>query len=166
MLYLFNSLTCLKIRVVSGIDFSNELFLMIIEITFKKKPGSDGTHRGWLITSVGLSRIFKVWIRSSRTVHTYVSSHINVRTSVRLAHNSDNCNLKEQLCKSHQNLNICIKNVFSTPLAVRIGLAFNLGTNIFLYSRGTAAMMSTNWRWEKWIKFPHILEKLVDIPLV
>jgi hypothetical protein len=31
-----------------------------------------------------------------------------------------------------------------TPLAVRTGLAFNLGKRIFLKSVGTAAMMSTS----------------------
>lgn len=63
---------------------------------YKSKPGSDGTHGGWLITSVRLSRIFKIWIRSSRTVNAYVSSHIDVRASMRLTHNSNNSNLKQQ----------------------------------------------------------------------
>jgi len=70
-LELLNSISGLEIRVVSG---------------------SDGSHRGRFIACVGLSGVLEVRVWASWAIHTNVSSHSDVRTSMRLAHDSNNSN--------------------------------------------------------------------------
>jgi len=68
---LLNPVPCLNVGVVSG---------------------SDGSHWGRLVSSVGLSGVLKVTIRSTWTVNTDVSSGSNMRASMRLAHYCNYCN--------------------------------------------------------------------------
>ncbi len=49
----------------------------------------------YLIASIGLSWIFKIWVRSTRTVHTNISCHTYVWTSVRFAHYCHNSYLQD-----------------------------------------------------------------------
>lgn len=55
----------------------------------------DGPHGGGLIASVALSGVFKVRIRTTRTVHTDVARHVDVRTTVGLAHHCHHCYLEQ-----------------------------------------------------------------------
>ena len=52
---------------------------------------SYGSHRSWLISSVGLSGILEIWVWSSWTVNTNVTSGGYVGTSVGLAHDCNHC---------------------------------------------------------------------------
>jgi hypothetical protein len=72
--------------------------------------GTDGAHGRWLIACVRLCRVFKVGIRSSRTVNTYITSHGNMGATVRLGHNGNDANTG---CRSD-------------------GLGLDLGKNLFL----------------------------------
>jgi hypothetical protein len=49
-------------------------------------------HRGRLVSSIRLRRIFKVGIRTARAIHTNITSHCDVRASMGLTHYSYNCN--------------------------------------------------------------------------
>lgn len=64
-----------------------------------------------------------------------------MRTPMRLTHNGHNRNLHTPFSTS--SLPYSTKKKL-TPLAVLIGLAFNLGNNAFLYSSGIALIMSTS----------------------
>ena len=76
-------------------------------------------------------------------IHADISRHRDMRTPMRLAHHRNDCNLpttNNSLDLSH----FLHKGEPLTPLAVLIGLAFNLGKSAFLYSSGIALMISTS----------------------
>ena len=67
-LQLFNSISGLNVRIVSG---------------------TNGSHGSWFITCIRLSWVLKVTVRSTRTVNTNVACCCDMRTSVGFAHNCD-----------------------------------------------------------------------------
>src|SRR6266540_6265157 len=77
-----------------------------------------------------------------RTVHAYVSSHGDVRTSMWLAHYCNDRNLWKVSIKK-KGIPFLKTKESLTPLAVRMGRAFSFGSKAFLYSSGMALMMST-----------------------
>lgn len=58
-------------------------------------PSPNGPHGGGFIASITLGGIFKIRIRPPWAVDTDVASHVDVRTAVRLAHNSHHSDLEK-----------------------------------------------------------------------
>ena len=69
-LQLFDSISGLNVRIVSG---------------------TNGSHRSWFVTCIWLSGVLKVTVWTTGTVNTNVSCCCDMRTSVRFAHNCNDC---------------------------------------------------------------------------
>lgn len=73
VIYLFNTVSSLQVWIITCTNCS---------------------HGSRFIARVRLGRVFKVWIRTSRTVHTDVPCHINVRATMWFTHDGNDSNLK------------------------------------------------------------------------
>ena len=75
ILYLINPVLGLKVRIVSC---------------------PDRSHGRGFVSGVGLSRVLEVRIRTAGTVDANVAGHADVRTTMGLAHDCDNSDLKSE----------------------------------------------------------------------
>ncbi len=71
------------------ISIVSYLIAPVLSLKVGVVPGPDGSHGSGLVARVGLSRVLKVRVRPARAVHADVASHVDVRTAVGLAHNSN-----------------------------------------------------------------------------
>ena len=115
---------------------------------------SNSTHTSRFVPSVTLCAIIKIRVGASRAIsikstairrivntrghirhiHADISCHRNMWTSMGFAHDSNDRNLRKANTEmdKQNNFSSIQKKSKLTPLAVLIGLAFNLGNKAFL----------------------------------
>jgi hypothetical protein len=67
---------------------SLQLLYPILGLKVGVVPSTDGPHASRLITCIGLSRVLKVRVRTTRTINADIPGHCDMRAPMRLAHHS------------------------------------------------------------------------------
>ena len=80
-----------KLYLVSIVAKSFQLFDAILGLEIWIVPGSDCPHRCRLISSITLCGVLEVTVRSTRAIYANVTSHGDVRATMRLGHDSYDC---------------------------------------------------------------------------
>lgn len=69
-----------------------ELLNSVFSLEVRVISGPNSPHRGRLITSVALSGVLKIRVRTTWAINANITSHSNMGASVGLTHDCNHCN--------------------------------------------------------------------------